>query len=117
MERIGVAVALLVGCAAVWGSNVIVGRAVAFEVPPIGLAFWRNVFALVVILPFTAAELYRSWALLRGNWGVLLTTAVPVPVKVTGGSVPTPKLMAPLKLKIVAWDWLATPNANIPAAT
>ncbi len=76
MDRTGLAAALLVACTVVWGSNVVVGRAVAFEVPPVGLAFWRNVFALLVILPFTARELWRSRAALRAGLGTLCATAL-----------------------------------------
>lgn len=73
MERIGVAVTLLVACTVVWGSNVVVGRAVAFEVPPVGLAFWRNAFALLVLLPFCAVSLWRSWPVLRDHlWALVL---------------------------------------------
>ena len=76
MERTRLAVALLVACTAVWGSNVVVGRAVVDDVPPVALAFWRNAFALVAILPFTARELTRSWPILRDHLGSLAAIGI-----------------------------------------
>lgn len=76
MERTGVAVALLIACTVVWGSNVVVGRAVAETLPPIGFAFWRNFFATLVILPFCARDLAGAWPLLRTHWGLILTMGV-----------------------------------------
>lgn len=52
-DRTGVAVLMLIACTVFWGSNVVVGRAVHADLPPVGLAFWRNIVALAVLLPFT----------------------------------------------------------------
>lgn len=68
----GLAVALLVACTVVWGSNVVVGRAVVENVPPVGLAFWRNVFAALVILPFCAREMWAAREALRRELPLLL---------------------------------------------
>jgi drug/metabolite transporter (DMT)-like permease len=70
--RPGVAVALLVLCALFWGSNAVIGRALYEDVPPVGLSFWRNVFALLVLVPFTRRELRSHWPSLRDRLGVLL---------------------------------------------
>ncbi len=71
-ERTGLAVLFLVACALVWGSNVVVGRAVHAELPPIGLAFWRNAVALLALLPFTWRELAAQRAVIwRGRWIIL----------------------------------------------
>ncbi|MBT3401463.1 MAG: DMT family transporter, partial [Rhodospirillaceae bacterium] len=35
-----------------WAGNIVVGRAVAGEVPPIALAFWRWVLGFALLLPF-----------------------------------------------------------------
>ena len=70
--RPGVAVAMLILCALFWGSNAVVGRALYEDVPPIGLSFWRNVFALLALLPFTSGELRRHWPAIRAQLGVLL---------------------------------------------
>lgn len=70
--RPGVAVAMLVLCALFWGSNAVLGRALYEDVPPIGLSFWRNVFALAVLVPFTSRDLRSHWPTLRARRGVLL---------------------------------------------
>jgi len=52
-----------------WAGNALVGRAVAGDVPPMALAFWRWVLALSILLPFVAATLWRHrQALLRAGW-------------------------------------------------
>ncbi len=76
MERTGLAVALLVACTVTWGSNVVVGRAVSEDVPPVGLAFWRNVCALLVLLPFVAREYRASLAVVRDHWRLVATMGV-----------------------------------------
>ena len=73
--RTGLAAALLVLCMAIWGSNVVVGRAVHGEVPPVGLAFWRNLVALLVVLPF-ARGFTSQWPELRRHGGLLLAAGV-----------------------------------------
>lgn len=75
-ERTGFAVLMLVLCTLFWGSNVVVGRAVHAELPPIGLAFWRNVAAVLALLPFTARELWIQRAALRAGLGVILSAGV-----------------------------------------
>lgn len=59
-----------------WGGNFIVGRAVSAEIPPIALAWWRWLFALVVILPFTAKSLWQLRHLLRHHWLFLSGVAI-----------------------------------------
>ena len=63
---------MLVVCTLVWGSNTVVGRALHQDVPPIGLAFWRNAVALVALVPFTAKPLWVGWPALRRRWGAVL---------------------------------------------
>ncbi|MEM8609212.1 MAG: DMT family transporter [Myxococcota bacterium] len=63
---------MLVLCTLVWGSNTVVGRALYQDVPPVGLSFWRNGVALVVLIPFTARQLRAAWPSLRERWGVVL---------------------------------------------
>jgi drug/metabolite transporter (DMT)-like permease len=52
-----------------WSGNAIIGRAApAYGIPPVGLNFWRWTLALVILLPFAAAELKRDRAALRRGW-------------------------------------------------
>ncbi len=67
---------LLAASALFWGGNFVLGRAVAGEIPPISLNFWRWSSALVVLLPFTLAGLWRHRAVVAAHWRVLLLLAV-----------------------------------------
>jgi drug/metabolite transporter (DMT)-like permease len=51
-----------------WGGNFVVGRAVHAEIPPIALAWWRWLLALVIILPFTLRPLWQARSLIRQHW-------------------------------------------------
>jgi drug/metabolite transporter (DMT)-like permease len=59
-----------------WAGNFIVGRAVRDAVPPIGLAFWRWVIALAILLPFVAGGLWRYRGVVRREWRILLALGV-----------------------------------------
>lgn len=75
-EKTGLAIVLLLACALSWGSNVVVGRAVHEELPPIGLAFWRNAAAFAMVLPFTAKGLITQWHTIRECWVVMFAAGV-----------------------------------------
>ncbi|AWK85908.1 DMT family transporter [Azospirillum thermophilum] len=56
-----------------WAGNAVVGRAVAGEVPPIGLAFWRWLVGALIVLPFAWRHLRVDLPVLARQWkGVLL---------------------------------------------
>jgi drug/metabolite transporter (DMT)-like permease len=55
-----------------WAGNWVVGRAMRNEMPPVAMGFWRWGVALLILLPFTAAELKRNWHLVRANWFTLM---------------------------------------------
>jgi len=59
----------------VWGGNAIVARAVAGEVPPIGLAFWRWTVAAMVVLPFAWPHLRRDVRVLAAHWPIVVLLA------------------------------------------
>ncbi|MDH3639487.1 MAG: EamA family transporter [Gammaproteobacteria bacterium] len=44
-----------------WAGNAIVARGMIDDIPPITLAFWRWVVALLVILPFGLRHVIREW--------------------------------------------------------
>jgi len=53
---------------ACWGGNIVIGRIVHAEVPPVGLSFWRWVLALAIFLPFAWPHLRRDWSDVRRHW-------------------------------------------------
>jgi drug/metabolite transporter (DMT)-like permease len=59
-----------------WAGNFIVGRAVAGEVPPVALAWWRWTGAFLVAFGFAWPHLRRDWPLLLGHAPTLLVLAV-----------------------------------------
>jgi drug/metabolite transporter (DMT)-like permease len=55
-----------------WAGNLLVGRAFAGQLPPLGLAFWRWVVASAILLPFVWRELYDKRRELLAHWRVIL---------------------------------------------
>lgn len=55
-----------------WAGNSVLGRAVRGEVPPIGLAWWRWVVALTIILIFAWPQVRRDLPDLRRHWRVVV---------------------------------------------
>ena len=55
-----------------WAGNAVLGRAVAGEVPPVALAFWRWTAAAALVLPFAWRHLRRDLRPLLRAWPVML---------------------------------------------
>jgi drug/metabolite transporter (DMT)-like permease len=55
-----------------WSSNMVIGRSIRGDVPPVTLAFWRWVVALGLVLPLALPHLKAQWPLLRAGWRPLL---------------------------------------------
>lgn len=71
-----VAYLLLILSTFFWGGNFVLSRAVHADMPPLALAFWRWVLALVVILPFAWPQWKRHRLLMMQHWKVLLALSV-----------------------------------------
>jgi drug/metabolite transporter (DMT)-like permease len=67
---------LLTLTALFWAGNIVLARGVAPHVPPVGLAFWRWVAALAMVLPFAARRLRGDWPAARGAWRLLALLAL-----------------------------------------
>ncbi|WP_017940104.1 DMT family transporter [Zestomonas thermotolerans] len=60
-----------------WAGNALVARAFSDAIPPVSLAFWRWSLALVMLLPFVAAPLWRHrQQLCRAGWRLWLLAAL-----------------------------------------
>jgi len=59
-----------------WAGNHVIGRAVAGEIPPAGLAVVRWAFAVLALLPFAWPHLVRDAALVRSRLGTLTFLAL-----------------------------------------
>ncbi len=51
-----------------WAGNLVLGRALANDFPPVSLAVGRWLVALAGLLPFVAVQAWRQRALLRRHW-------------------------------------------------
>jgi drug/metabolite transporter (DMT)-like permease len=73
-RRIGIRVSpylLLVLTTLFWAGNFVLARGVKTSIPPISLAFWRWICALVILLPFSFQHLQSQWPLVIKNWKTL----------------------------------------------
>ena len=51
-----------------WSGNMVIGRAIRDDVPPLSLAFWRWAIALALTLPLALPHLRTQWPQLRRGW-------------------------------------------------
>jgi len=55
-----------------WSGNMVVGRAMRGDVPPMALAFWRWTIAFLLVLPLALPHLKTQWPLLKKGWKQVL---------------------------------------------
>ena len=60
---------------AIWSGNFIIARGLNESIPPVSLAFWRWVVAVLVFLPFAAKPLVAERATLKKHLPYLLVTS------------------------------------------
>ncbi len=63
---------LLVLTTLFWAGNLVLGRAVHEDIPPVGLAFWRWLVVLVLISPWYLPQLSRDWPVIKRSWKILV---------------------------------------------
>lgn len=51
-----------------WSGNMVVGRGIRGDIPPLTLAFWRWLIAFLLVLPLAWPHLRSQWPLLRQGW-------------------------------------------------
>ena len=51
-----------------WSGNMVVGRGIRGDVPPLAMAFWRWFIAFALILPLALPHLKSQWPLLKSGW-------------------------------------------------
>lgn len=67
---------LLTLTALFWAGNSVLGRALADDVPPITLSFWRWCIAFVILLPWVARSLGAHWRVVLNHWKVMIFLSV-----------------------------------------
>lgn len=51
-----------------WALNVVIGRAMRFDIPPVAMSFWRWALAGAILLPLVARDLRAQWPVIRAAW-------------------------------------------------
>lgn len=64
--------ALLILATILWGGNFVIGRAVAPDISPFTLAFFRWIVALLIFLPITWTTVQKDWPKIRAHFGIVL---------------------------------------------
>ena len=59
-----------------WSGNWVIGRASVGNVPPVALAYWRWLLAVLFMLPFAWPQMRRDWPKIRAHWKVIVMLAV-----------------------------------------
>jgi drug/metabolite transporter (DMT)-like permease len=67
---------LLALAALFWAGNSVLGRALADDVPPITLSFWRWCIAFLILLPWIARPLTIHWREILRHWKVMIFLSV-----------------------------------------
>ncbi len=55
-----------------WAGNMVIGRGMRADVPPIALAFWRWAIAFLCVLPLALPHLKTQWPIVRAHWRPLV---------------------------------------------
>ena len=59
-----------------WSGNTVVGRGIVGTMPPVGLAFWRWMVALAILLPFGFGHLWAARRDLLEAWPIVIALSV-----------------------------------------
>jgi len=67
---------LLTLTALFWSGNMVLGRGIRADIPPVTLALWRWGIALACVLPLALPHLKAQWPMLRAGWRPLVFLGV-----------------------------------------
>jgi drug/metabolite transporter (DMT)-like permease len=59
-----------------WSGNMVLGRGIRADVPPLALTFWRWAIALTLILPLALPHFKTQWPLLKAAWRPVMILGV-----------------------------------------
>ncbi len=65
-----------ISATAIWSGNFIVARGLSESIPPISLAFYRWLVAIIFLFPFTIKNLIKEWHDLKTHLGYLCVTSI-----------------------------------------
>ncbi|WP_457552764.1 DMT family transporter [Desulfobacula sp.] len=64
------------GATAIWSGNFIIARGLHESIPPVSLAFYRWLVAVIVFLPFALKSLIREWKIIKEHPAYFSITAL-----------------------------------------
>ena len=64
---------LLTLTALFWSGNMVLGRGIRADIPPMALAFWRWALAFLLVLPLALPHFKSQWPLLKKGWKPIFT--------------------------------------------
>lgn len=56
-----------------WAGNMVLGRAMRYDIPPVAMSFWRWGLAGLILLPFVWGDLRKHLPVIRRDWKALAT--------------------------------------------
>lgn len=71
LKNIYTGISLAALAALIWSGNFIVARGVYKQIPPISLAFYRWLFASIILLPFAYKQFKKDWNIIKQSWHYL----------------------------------------------
>ena len=60
----------------IWSGNFTVARGLIDTIPPVSLAYYRWLVAVIVLTPFAIKPLLRDWSIIKSNLGYLSITSI-----------------------------------------
>lgn len=69
-------IGLAIAATLVWSGNFIIARAVAGQIPPVSLAFYRWLIAVLVMTPIAVSQFRRETHLIKSSWQYLFWTSL-----------------------------------------
>jgi len=64
-----------IGATAIWSGNFIVARGLSDSIPPVSLAFYRWMVAILVFTPFALKNIFQEWATIKKHSGYFFITS------------------------------------------
>ncbi|HZX32320.1 MAG TPA: DMT family transporter [Rhodocyclaceae bacterium] len=59
-----------------WSGNMVLGRGIRADIPPLALAFWRWAIALALTLPLALPHFRSQWPLLKKGWKAVIVLGI-----------------------------------------
>ncbi|UAA38988.1 DMT family transporter [Paraneptunicella aestuarii] len=60
----------------IWSGNFVIARGVTDIIPPVSVAFWRWVVAVVVFMPFGLPKMLKEWETIKQHFPYLIITSI-----------------------------------------